>query len=67
MDRSVHEGKRFTSYTELTETLERIYLDTRGQILCRMPIRREPTNDEKKSEKYYLMSWSGIVQTTAGT
>jgi len=43
---------RFTSYTGLTETPERVYLDTRGQIPYRKPMRREPTDDERKSERY---------------
>lgn len=34
------------SYTELTETFKRIYLDTRGQISYRTPTKREPTDWE---------------------
>ena len=37
---------RFTSFSELNETLEQIYQDTRGEIPYRVPTRRDPTDKE---------------------
>ena len=45
---------RFTTYSELNESLERIYQDTREQVPYRRPIRRDPTVDERKSDRYCL-------------
>jgi len=47
-------GPRFASYTGLTETPARIYLDTRGHIPYQRPTRREPTDRERKSERYCI-------------
>ena len=43
---------RFTTYSELNESLERIYQDTKGQVPYRRPMRRDPTSDERKSDKF---------------
>lgn len=45
---------RSTSYIDLNETSKRIYLDTKGHIPYQMPTRREPTDNERKSEKYCI-------------
>ena len=53
-DRSKRQRRepRFTTYTELNESLERIYQDTKEQIPYRRPMRRDPTSDERKSDKF---------------
>ena len=45
---------KFSSYTDLTETLERIYLDTRGRLQYRRPAKREPSEYERTSGKHCL-------------
>ena len=45
---------KFTTYTDLIDNLERIYLDTRGQLPYQKPPRRDPTERERRSGKYYL-------------
>ena len=53
-DRSKRQRRepRFTTYTELTESLERIYQDTKEQIPYRRPMRRDPTSSERKSDNF---------------
>lgn len=48
-----NEGKKFSSYVELTETPKRIYFDS-GWILYRKSTKTEPMNWKKTSEKHCL-------------
>ena len=45
---------QFTTYTELNESLERIYQDTKEQVPYRRPMRRDPTSDERRSDKFFV-------------
>ena len=45
---------KFSTYTGLNETLERIYLDTRNRLPYRRPARREPFKRERASGRHFL-------------
>ena len=45
---------KFSTYTGLNETLERIYLETRNRLPYRRPARREPTERERTSGRHCL-------------
>ena len=45
---------KFSTYTGLNETLERIYMDTRNRLPYRRPARREPSERERASGRHCL-------------